>query len=139
MRTIPCVVILTAGSLFSGCTRERASGEGEQAATDSAVVPSGDSARIVNHVWQVASSTAVAPGMLYTFLSDGTLLIASANATPLVGTWSYAPGALTLVEEGLAYKTEIRQASDDELRVRSFNPGGTVDINFVRAKPGRNR
>lgn len=127
-------VILIATTSFVGCSREPASRDDKQPASDSSVVPSGDSVRIVNRVWKVASSTGGAPGQLYTFLSDGTLLIASATGTPLLGTWSYAPGVLTLVEEGIAYKTEILQSTDDELKVRSFNPGGSIDINFVRAK-----
>ena len=137
MRTVSCFVSLAlGGSLYAGCSGERAGGEDQPAASDTVAVPSSDSVRIVNRVWQVASSTAVAPGQLYTFLADGTLLIASANGTPLVGSWSYAPGALTLVEE-VTHKAEILHSSDTELRLRSINPGGTVDINLVRAKPGR--
>lgn len=43
----------------------------------------GDAAAgFANKVWQVSGSTGVAPGMLYVFLSEGTLLIASLNRKP---------------------------------------------------------
>ncbi|MGH7710644.1 MAG: hypothetical protein ACREOG_05140 [Gemmatimonadaceae bacterium] len=142
MRLIRNALVHNAGVVglalaFVCCNRERASDERGQEGRDTSVASSGDSVRIVNRLWQVTRSTAGAPGTLYAFLSDGTLLITSAHGTPLVGSWSYVPGTLTLVEEGIAHPATILQSSEDELTVRSTNPGGTVEITLVRARAGR--
>ena len=42
-------------------------------------------APLVNRVWKVDDASHVAPGQLYVFLSEGTLVIASAHGTPTVG------------------------------------------------------
>jgi hypothetical protein len=78
--------------------------------------------------------TNVAPGTLYVFLSEGTLLITSPNSKPALGTWKYEGGALTMVEEGIPYKVDILRLSKDEFRIRSNNPGQPVEITLV---PGR--
>jgi hypothetical protein len=130
---------LVAASLSTGCSGERASAERHQGTPDTAVTASSDSARIVNRAWQVASSTAGEPGQLYTFLSDGTLLIASAHGTPYVGSWSYAPGKLTFVEESPAFTLDIERATADTFRVKGTTRGGTLEIVFVPARPGRVR
>ncbi|MBA2351368.1 MAG: lipocalin family protein [Pseudomonadota bacterium] len=95
----------------------------------------GGAVSFVNRVWQVENSSGVAPGTLYVFLSEGTLLITSANSTPLLGTWKYEGGELTMVEEGRPYKTDILQLSADEFRIRSNNPGEPVEVRLVPAKP----
>ena len=67
------------------------------------------------------------------FLSDGTLVFASGNAKPALGTWRTEKGALTMVEESIAYPTDILRLSPAEFRIRSHNPGGTVETRFVPA------
>ena len=42
-------------------------------------------AGFVNRVWKVSESSAVAPGTLYAFLSEGTIVIASEHGTPSFG------------------------------------------------------
>ena len=37
----------------------------------------------VNKVWQIKTSNSIEPGMLYVFLSDGTLVMASPSSQPL--------------------------------------------------------
>lgn len=133
------LLALVVASLTAGCAGERARAEPDSAAPDTAVTASSDSTHIVNRAWQVASSTAGDPGQLYTFLSDGTLLIASAHGLPFVGTWVYAPGRLTFVEEGPAFTVEIVRSTTDSLHVRGANPGGTLEIVFVPARRGRVR
>ncbi|MHB8914670.1 MAG: hypothetical protein ACYC4K_02515 [Thiobacillus sp.] len=70
------------------------------------------------------------------FLSDGTLVFASGNAEPAFGTWRTEKGALTMVEEGIAYPTDILGLSASEFRIRSHNPGGNVETRFVPAEGG---
>lgn len=88
----------------------------------------------VNKVWEVSLSTGVTPGMLYVFLSDGTLVMTSRNSQPAFGRWTYVNGALTMIEDGQEYKTDILALSNDEFRIRSNNPGGSVEIAMVPAK-----
>ncbi len=88
----------------------------------------------VNKVWEVSLSTGVAPGMLYVFLSDGTLVMTSKNSQPALGAWAYQGGALTMTEDGQTYKVDILSLSNEEFRIRSNNPGGSVEIAMVPAK-----
>jgi hypothetical protein len=90
-------------------------------------------ARFVDKVWRVESSTAVAPGTLYTFRSDGTLIISAAQQPSGYGHWTYRQGALVMIEEGIAYPTDILALDDDRFSIRSHNPGKPVDIVLVRA------
>jgi len=92
-------------------------------------------ASFVNKVWRVSTSSSVAPGTLYVFLSEGTLVIASANSKPALGTWKYEGGALTMVEEGIPYAVDILNLSGREFRIRSKNPGQPVEITLVPAEP----
>lgn len=88
----------------------------------------------VNKVWRVSESTGMSPGQLVVFLSDGTLVFASGNSEPAFGQWRSEKGALTMVEEGIAYPTDILGLSSSEFRIRSHNPGGTVETRFVPAE-----
>jgi len=88
-------------------------------------------ATFVDRVWKVAESSSVAPGQLYVFLSEGTLVIASPNGKPALGTWNSEGGTLTMVEEGIPYKVDILGLSETEFRIRIHNPGEPVEIRFV--------
>jgi len=87
----------------------------------------------VNKVWRVASSSSIEPGMLYVFLSDGTLVISSPHGTPALGSWKPAGDGLTMVEEGIPYKVDVLKLSADEFRIMINNPGNAVEIAFVPA------
>jgi hypothetical protein len=84
-------------------------------------------------VWRVSESSSVAPGTLYVFLSEGTLIITSPNSKPALGRWKYEGGALTMVEEGVPYKVDVLKLSKEEFRIRSNNPGEPVEITLVPA------
>lgn len=96
--------------------------------------PSAEKATFVNRVWRVAESTDVAPGLLCVFLSEGTLVFASPNGKPALGTWNYDGKSLTTVEEGIPYRVDILGLSRTEFRIRSHNPGGVVETRFVPAQ-----
>lgn len=116
-----------AALLLSGCFDRPAPTEGRPDE------PKGSGAIFVNKVWRVSASSSVAPGTLYVFLAEGTLIVASANGKPAMGTWRYESDALTMVEEGIAYKADILKLSKDEFRIRSHNPGKSVEIALVPA------
>jgi hypothetical protein len=88
----------------------------------------------VNKVWEVSLSTGVAPGMLYVFLSDGTLVMTSKNSRPTLGAWTYQAGTLAMIEDGQQYQVDILGLSNEEFRIRSKHPGGSVEIALVPAK-----
>ena len=90
-------------------------------------------ASFVNRVWQVAESSGMTPGQLVVFLSEGTLVFASPHETPALGTWTHDGQALTMVEEGISYPTDIVSLSPNEFKIRSHNPGGVVETRFVPA------
>ncbi len=96
--------------------------------------PKETAVNFVNKVWRVRESSGVAPGQLYVFLSEGTLVMASPNGKPAFGTWKDEGGALTVVEEGISYKVDVLNLSQDEFRIRSNNPGGAVEITLVPAE-----
>ena len=93
--------------------------------------------RFVNRVWTVESSTAVAPGTLYVFLSEGTLVIASPNAKPMLGSRETSGDGLIMVEESISYPTDILKLDGSSFVIRSHNPGTPVDISLVPADAGR--
>jgi hypothetical protein len=93
-----------------------------------------DSTSFANRVWRVERSASVEPKTLYVFLSDGSLVITSDHGTPLLGTWKYEDGTLTMIEEGLPYDVDILELSGDRFRIRSNNPGEPVEIEFIAAK-----
>jgi hypothetical protein len=121
-------LVLTTVFLLSGCSRRDA--PREQAADNKVNSP----ATFVNKVWRVESSSSVAPGTIYVFLSEGTLLIASSNSRPLLGTWTSANGELTMVEEGIPYRVEVLHLSPGQFKIRSHNPGEPVEITLVPAE-----
>jgi len=84
-------------------------------------------------VWKVKDAAAGAPGALYVFLSDGTLVITRAGDKPMTGSWTEAGGELTMVEDGLSYRTEILELTAERFRIRSHNPGEPVDVSLVHA------
>lgn len=71
-------------------------------------------------------------GSTYAFLADGTLVVDSANGTPMTGRWAVDGGALSLTEEGIAYPTDLVVRDADHVTLRSHNPGGVVEIALVR-------
>jgi heat shock protein HslJ/uncharacterized membrane protein len=117
---------------LSGCgKRETPPPVQEPPALETSAPPS---VSFVNRVWEVVESPQVEAGALRVFLSDGTLVMASPNATPAFGSWRYADGRLTIVEEGQAYPTEILALTDRSFRIRMQSPGEPVEIGFAPAK-----
>jgi hypothetical protein len=87
----------------------------------------------VNKVWRVQSSSSIETGMLYVFLSDGTLVISSPHGTPSLGTWKPSGTGFTMIEEGRPYPVDVLKLSADEFRIMINNPGDAVEIAFVPA------
>ena len=104
-------------------------GASRPAATDSAPVQRLPA--FVNRVWKVSRSAGVERGQLYTFLGDGTLLIASSHGTPMLGRWSYRRDTLTLIEEGIAHPATVLRLQADTFSIRIHGPKAPLDITFT--------
>ncbi|MEZ4240467.1 MAG: hypothetical protein R3F59_30800 [Myxococcota bacterium] len=89
-------------------------------------------AGLVDRVWEVTQSDGVAEGTLYTFLSDGTLVIRHGEDPPGVGSWAWADGQLTMTEEGVPYPTDVT-LQNDQLSLVSHNPGGELHVTLAPA------
>ncbi|MGD1049053.1 MAG: hypothetical protein ABR899_09940 [Candidatus Krumholzibacteriaceae bacterium] len=89
---------------------------GEESKSADALQPT----KLVNKVWIVADSPGGPSGDLYVFLSEGTFVIASAEAArPIVGRWSWDGHRVTMSETSMPYTAEILSLTDGELRFRA--------------------
>lgn len=96
-------------------------------------VAQGTTPAFVDTHWKVTDSAGGQAGAIYTFASDGSLVIDAPGGTPTTGHWSYAGGKLTMTEDGVAYPADIISLDDAHFVIRSHNPGGAVDIAMVAA------
>lgn len=129
--------VLAAALLLANCSQPSAppTEAAPAAATEPATPAVTESAEpsFVNRVWKVAPSSGIPPGGLYVFLEEGTLVMASAGNKPAFGSWKFENRALTMVEEGISYPTDILKLTDTEFHIRSHNPGEPLMIRLVRA------
>ena len=102
-------------------------------ASVAAPAPATTTPAFVDKVWRVAPSSAQQAGTTYTFLSGGALVIDAPGGTPMTGEWRQVDGKLTMVEEGIAYPTDVVELDAAHLVLRSHNPGGSVLIALVAA------
>lgn len=137
MRT---VFVLAAALLLANCSQPSAPpSEAALAAATEPATPATESPTesaepsFVNRVWKVGPSSDISPGALYVFLEEGTLVMTSAGNKPSFGSWKFENRALTMVEEGISYPTDILKLTDTEFHIRSHNPGEPVMIRLVRA------
>lgn len=106
----------------------------DPATTPSDTPPAPDAPAFVGTVWKVVGSDGVQAGTTYTFNADGSLVIASAPGNPPgAGKWTYADGKLAIEEDGVTYPTDIVRLDASHFDIRSYNPGGTLDIQMVPA------
>lgn len=82
----------------------------------------------VDRVWRVTPGGEQEAGTTYTFLRDGTLLVDAPSGTPSKGSWRYAGDKVTMVEEGVAHPADVVTLDATHFVLRSYNPGGSVDI-----------
>jgi hypothetical protein len=139
-QSLAVLAILGFAMLLIGCSKPSAAPAPESSGApdpSSASTPSATRPDFVNRVWAVSTSSAVAPGTLYVFLSEGTLVIASPNGKPMLGSWKRSGDGLILVEESIEYPTDILKLDADSFVIRSHNPGTPVDISLVPADSGR--
>ncbi len=83
----------------------------------------GDLSRLFSRIWQVTSAPSKpAPGSIYVFLANGTLLETSCGEKYRVATWTIdkaAPSVLRVVEDGqLAFTGAIEELTDTSFRMK---------------------
>lgn len=127
------LVLLVAAGLAVACNPSPPPEGAPQAARREVPLPDA----FVDRVWEVASSSDVATGTLYVFLSEGTLVIASPTGKPSLGSWTFKDGQLTMVEESIPYRVDILSVDEHELSIRSNNPGTPVEIRLRLASEDR--
>ena len=132
------VAAMIFGMFLAACTQSPppSSGAPQTApptSTQTTADPQTAKPRFVDRVWRVDSSSAVAPGTTYAFLADGTLVINAPSSTAAYGHWTYTNAALVMIEEGIAYPTDILALDEHSFAIRSHNPGEPVDIKLVAA------
>lgn len=88
-------------------------------------------ASFINKVWAVSQSSTVAPGQLYVFLSEGTLVIASPTGMPSLGRWREEGGELQMIEEGQPAQVDVLNLTATEFRIRINGPGEPIDMTLV--------
>lgn len=137
MRTFACVVLIAALSI-AACDRQvpsssSASVTAPASGADAESNSPRAAASFIDKVWKVSESSTVSAGTLYVFLSEGTLVVASSSGTPSLGKWKRENGQLTMIEEGIAYPTDILELTAGRFRIRSHNPGEPVEITLVPA------
>ncbi len=81
--------------------------------------------RFVEKIWRVEEPSDAAPGSIYVFLSNGTVLQTSCVEVYRVSEWrSRGAGKLTITEDLKPIEVEIEQRRNDTLRMR-FKLGGS--------------
>jgi len=128
---VPALLTLVLSGTLAACRAPAPTAPATASATPAA--PATSPVTFVNRVWRVADATAAAPGQLYVFLSEGTLVMTSPAGTPSLGTWRSDGDGFTMVEDGRPYRVDILALTEEEFRIRSHNPGQPVDIRLVPA------
>ena len=135
-RIVPAIAASILALVACGKKAEPPPPKAEPAPAPEAMTPEAaptDAPSFIGRTWVVAESKQVAKGSLRVFLPDGTLAISDPGATPAFGSWRYADGRLTIVEEGREYPTEILELSDRAFRIRMHGPGEPVEVRFAPA------
>lgn len=135
VRTLALVVF--SGLVATACGKQDATPPTPAAEPKPAVTqapPAQAETSFVNKVWQVVESAQVAVGSTRVFLADGTLVMSSSDSTPAFGSWRYADGRLTIIEEGQEYPTDILALGDSTFRIRMHSPGAPVEMLLEAAK-----
>jgi len=135
-RTKICGAAILA-ALFAGCTPSQdttqpstpVNAPAPPAATDLAAGP------LVNTVWRVTSANR-APGTLFVFLSNGTLMMTSCVEVYRLATWrAETADRLTIVEDiAVQYTADIQALSQNNLRLRLNLRSEQVDLTLEAAK-----
>jgi hypothetical protein len=94
--------------------------------------------RLIDRVWVVDASTAVAAGSLYVFLADNVLVVSPKGGTPTVGTWAEDVEGLVITEKGRTSKVDVIDLTAERLQIRIKGAKAATDITLspaIRPEP----
>jgi len=132
-RSSPVAMSLVAIAVI-GCAPKPA-GEAQAPPSATSAAPAATvNPTFVNRVWQVDQSAQIPAGPLYTFFSDGVLVITSPGNKPLVGAWARTDSGLTMTEDGITRPVDVVELTAERFHVRIHGGGEPVEIEFVPAK-----
>ena len=89
--------------------------------------------RFVDKVWVVDSSTSVAPGSLYVFLSDNVFVVSARDGAPVVGTWAEGADGLVISEKGRSARVDVLELTPERFRIRVDTPRTPTEVTLVPA------
>lgn len=100
-----------------------------------AAAPPTTASRLINKVWSVTAPPDRAPGSLYIFLADGTLMMASCVETYRLATWqSQGDDRLVVTEDPTtSYGVRVIDQGERDLRLRLELTGENVDLELRAA------
>jgi hypothetical protein len=94
--------------------------------------------RLIDRVWVVDASTAVAPGSLYVFLADNVLVVSPKGGTPTIGTWAEDVEGLVITEKGRTSKVDVLDLTAERLQIRIKSAKAANEITLspaIRPEP----
>ena len=100
-----------------------------------APAPPTTTSRLINKVWSVTAPPERAPGSLYIFVADGTLMMASCVETYRLATWQSQGDDRFLVTEDptTSYVVRVIDQGERDLRLRLELVGEYVDLELRAA------
>jgi len=123
---------------LAACSQRKGSTDqpsGTDAATSTAPSPSTTESRLANKVWLITAPAGRAPGSLYIFLADGTLMMTSCVETYRLAAWRSQGDDRLLVTEDptTSYVVRVVDLGERELRLRLELVGENVDLELRAA------
>ena len=114
---------------------QRSGSTDQPARTDAAPAPSTTESRLTNKVWLLTAPAGRAPGSLYVFLADGTLMMTSCVETYRLATWQLQGDDRLLVTEDptTSYVVRVIDLGERDLRLRLELIGENVDLELRTA------
>jgi len=97
--------------------------------------PSTTESRLTNKAWLITAPAGRAPGSLYVFLADGTLMMTSCVETYRLATWQLQGDDRLVVTEDptTRYVVRVIDVGERELRLRLELVGENVDLELRAA------
>lgn len=126
MSGTPLITGLLTLLLVSGCTVAAPTPQDQPGNPDL-------STRLIAHVWRITSPSDRAPGSVYAFHPDGTLMMTSCVEVYRIAQWHLNPsGTLTIAEDPtVTYEADIVALSDSGLSLRLHLRNEQVMLQFA--------
>jgi hypothetical protein len=134
-RLLSAVFVLFALWGLASCLQRQGSTDPPARTESAAPSPSTTESRLTDKVWLVTAPAGRAPGSLYIFLADGTLMMTSCVETYRLATWHLQGDDRLLVTEDptTGYIARVMDVSERDLRLRLELVGENVYLELRAA------